>query len=132
MCAAANSRAAKQRPPEGGLVSNGVLAASEEFVVQAHAHDVILQPAGSDIRAGHHRRNRSVAEVDVEILKLGAPVIQERIFQAAADGPAAIGIGGTERSDTGYDAAEVAVSIGPAARDIRQPAIECVAEAAAH
>src|SRR4029079_11885017 len=64
---------------------------SRELVVQAGANDVLLE---ADIV--HDRRGDSVeaAEVDVEIFDLGGPVAQEGIFQAGAESPAELALGG--------------------------------------
>src|SRR5207253_4576231 len=76
--------------------------------------------------AGHGVAGR-VAETGVEILGLGRPVAGDRGFNAAADGPADIGVACTrETGAVGLDVAERA-----AGREVRHDAVPGIANAAA-
>src|SRR6516225_9477386 len=62
-----------------------------EAIIDACAHHVHLNASavGQGCNAGDHDSIVDGAQVDIEILKLCAPVRTEREFSAAADGPAA-------------------------------------------
>src|ERR1041385_6690460 len=102
---------------------------SGEPVVQAGANDVFLE---ADIVHDRGDRGIEAAEIDVEIFKLGAPVAEEGVFDAGAGGPAELVVRRRSREaserhvDGGLD-----LAVGAAAGDVRQPAVEGVAEPAA-
>ena len=71
------------------------------------------------------------AEIDVEIFDLGAPVAQEGVFEAAADGPAELVAGCRGRDAANGVVVALTSAVGAAAGDVRQPAIEGIADPAA-
>src|ERR1041384_4582700 len=91
-------------------------------IVETGPHDISLEfcVGASD--------GAAAAEIDVEIFDLGAPRTIEGVFEAAADGPAGLGVAGAA------DAADVVLDVadGKTAGHVRHEAVNCVAKPAAH
>jgi hypothetical protein len=103
------------------------LFAPAEVIVQAGAHDIVLHRDIVGRRAATGAAIK-LAEIDVEIFGLSAPVAGQRNFNPAADGPAGIGgaVAGKARSR------RLDVTDGETAGQIGHDAAEGVAGAAAH
>jgi len=82
-------------PAEGFLTQElwGALDESPEPIVHAGAEDVVIELdiARCDVSEAEGRgaERGVVVEVDIEIFALDRPAVTERVFDAAADGPAA-------------------------------------------
>src|SRR5262249_34566071 len=97
-----------------------------EAVVQAEADDVFLEGDIAVRGAAGRRAAGRLAEIDVEIFDLGRPSTQEGVFEADAGRPAKLGFGLSRAArDRHLDVAERC-----ATSDVRQPAIEGIADAA--
>src|SRR4029079_5288407 len=100
-----------------------------ELVVQAGANDVFLE---ADIVHRSDRRGIEAAEIDIEIFDLRAPVAQEGVFKTDADGPAELVARRRSRKSGGrYVDQRRDPPVGAAAGDVRQPAVEGIADPAA-
>src|SRR3954468_19640939 len=103
-----------------------MMKTKSEAVIQTSAHHVAAEVHIGRQRA-RSRRATDVAEIDIEIFDLGGPIGDDRGFDAAAGGPTDLGVACSGKAHLiGMDAAD-----GEAAGDVRHPAIERVAEAAA-
>src|SRR5581483_1133770 len=123
------SRSVKSKSPgpRSGAFAWSLVACSE-LPVQATAHDVRVER--DVVVRGHAAIDAAIeaAEIDVEVLGLGAEIIGDRVFDAAAERPAGTRVARTgEARHVGLDFAE-----GCAPGHVRHEAIERVAEATAH
>src|SRR5262245_578230 len=83
-----------------GLIHNSLAGNSDfvciEFVVDAGSHDVVGDAGIEGQRSRRVRcwrwdgRNRS--QIEIEVLDLGGPIADQTTFEAAADGPARLGV----------------------------------------
>src|SRR3954465_11816275 len=102
---------------------------SGELVVQAGANDVARK---ADVVHQRSRRSIEAAEIDIEIFDLRTPVAQEGVFDADTGGPTELVVGRRSREAEGRHAQSCFdVAVSSAAGDVRQPAVEGVAEPAA-
>src|SRR5580704_241176 len=112
-----------------------------EFVIYAGANNLILQMTNVDCRCRGAEGAPGIGEVDMEIFKLGGPVMPECPFDAGPGGPSVQGFRSTERGRSGdaggngrhaHCAVDGAVAIGPAAGHIPERPIEGDAATATH
>ena len=104
-----------------------------EVIIDACAHHVHLNASavGQGCNAGDHDSIVDGAQVDIELLKLCAPVRTEREFGAAADGPAAWRRVLAERgahAARGRGALERDASEGITAGGISEPAVGSITD----
>src|SRR6185437_11431342 len=114
-----------------------MLCALLESVIDAQTRNVVRHLVADDIQStgGVCRHRRAVAEVDIEVFSLRAPVIHERPLQSTANRPATVILRSAKRSDrpsggSGACSTEDAMPKGPATGHISEPVVLRVTDAA--